>query len=261
MSDRENEGVGNSGFLSVRRWQAGVEWHPPAHSHTFCEIIVVLRGAHRAEIAGHRFIAESGQVLFYPPGCVHKECQHGEALLDFLCCDFEWFDRPYNVPHLIDDRQGRVREIVRWLVAEEFSSYSERATYQRQVTELLTGELRRLVAQPPDDMLSVVFRYIHKHLEKPISLDDLATCGSLNKFHLSRVFRAETGMTPMEYVRNARLDLAHRLLLETNLPLREIAPRVGIANEYHLSRLLKTRFGRGARELRKDHYVAEHIED
>ena len=253
--------MGGSEFMSVRRWQAGVEWHPPAHSHTFCEIIVVLRGAHRADIGGHQFIAESGQVLFYPPGCIHQECQHGEALLDFLCCDFEWRDRPFNVPHLINDRQGRVREIVRWLVAEEHSGYSGRAAYQQRVTEMLVGELQRLVVQPPDDMLSVVCRYIHKNLEKPISLDVLATCGSLNKFHLSRVFRAETGMTPMEYVRNARLELAHRLLLETNLPLREIAPRVGLANEYHLSRLLKAHFGRGARDLRKDRYDAEIIGD
>ncbi len=77
----------------------------------------------------------------------------------------------------------------------------------------------------------------------------------VNKFHLSRVFRTRTGTTPMEYIRHARLDFAHRLLLETDLPLREIAPRTGFANEYHLSRLLKARYGRGARELRRGKFV------
>lgn len=189
--------------------------------------------------------------MFYPPGCVHEERQDGDVLLEFICIDFEWRYFPPGIPNLLDDRQGRILELARWLVTEEHVSYSGKTAYQQLGASMLTGEIIRLINRPSRDAVSQVQDYIHEHLRDPLTLDDLSACCNLNKFHLARTFRARTGVTPMEYVRQARLDIALRLLLESDLPLREIAPRVGLADEYHLSRLLKARYGRGARELRR----------
>lgn len=238
-------------FLSVRRWQAGAEWRPAAHAHAFCEIVVVVRGRERAVVANSTYICEPGHILFYPPHCIHEERQDGEVGLEFFCVEFEWPERPLHVPHLIHDRQGRVLELARWLIAEEHVAYESKERYLHLAARMLTGELLRLVDSPHQDAVGQVQAFIHEHLREPLTLDDLAACAHLNKFHLARIFRTRTGVTPMEYVRQARLDVALRLLLESDLPLREIAPRVGIADEYHLSRLLKARYGRGARELRR----------
>lgn len=238
-------------FISVRRWQAGAEWRPRPHSHGFCEIVVVLRGVERVQVDGVTILCHPGQVMFYPPDCVHRERQYGDALLEFLCLNFEWTPCPTDMPRQLQDRQGRVQEVVRWLLSEDQSLYAGRERYQDAAAGVLVAELQRLVASPPEDVLSTVYEYIHDHLADPVSLDDLAHSCRLNKFYLSRLFRGRTGMTPMDYIREVRLDYAHRLLLESELPLREIAPRAGFANEYHLSRLLKQRYGRGARELRR----------
>jgi len=48
-----------------------------------------------------------------------------------------------------------------------------------------------------------------------------------------------------------RVAQAHHLLMNTALPLHEIGPLVGIRDEFHLSRLLKTVYGVGPRELRQ----------
>lgn len=238
-------------FISVRRWHAGAEWCPAAHAHQFCEIVVVVRGKERTRIEGTSYLCSSGQVLFYPPGCVHEERQEGEILLEFFCVDFEWPNRPEDIPHLLHDRQGRILELTRWLISEAHVSYPGKEAYQHLGTSMLTGEILRLVKKPDQDAVGQVQAFIHEHLSEPLSLDDLAACCDLNKFHLARSFRTRTGITPMEYVRQARLDIALRMLRESDLTLREIAPRVGLADEYHLSRLLKARYGRGARELRR----------
>lgn len=238
-------------FISVRRWQADKEWRPAAHYHQFCEIVVVVRGTERAVVSGIPVICEPGQFLLYPPGRLHEERQHGEVALEFLCLDFHWRDCPVDIPSLIHDRQGRVLELTRWLVSEEHVSYEGKEAYQQLGVAMLVGEILRIVNNPSQDAVGTVQKFIHEHLREPLSLDDLANCCNLNKFHLARIFRSRTGITPMEYVRQARLDIALRLLLESDLPLREIAPRVGLADEYHLSRLLKARYGRGARELRR----------
>jgi len=189
--------------------------------------------------------------MFYPPGCVHEERQAGGSLLEFLCLDFVWSAIPAAMPNTLHDRQGRVQELVRWIFAEVRTGYAGRGAYMDSAMQMLVAELQRLVESPAEEPLTRAFDYIHEHLREPISLDDLADHCRINKFHLSRVFRTRTGLTPMDYVRQARLDYAHRLLLESDLPLREIAPRSGFANEYHLSRLIKERYGRGARELRR----------
>ncbi|MCC6488097.1 MAG: helix-turn-helix transcriptional regulator [Candidatus Hydrogenedentes bacterium] len=238
-------------FMSVRRWRAGSEWHPRPHAHRFCELIVVLHGAERAIIDNKAYVCETGHALFYPPDSFHAEWQEGHALLEFYCIEFQWKDCPKDMPNLVRDRKGRLLELARWLNAESLTQYPGDSDYQELAGRMLVAELIRLAVSPSHEVVDRVSAFVRDHMQEPIALDDLAAWCKLNKFHLVRVFRSLTGLTPMEYVRSERLDTALRLLQETSLPLRSIAPRVGFSDEYHLSRLLKARFGQGARELRK----------
>jgi transcriptional regulator GlxA family with amidase domain len=73
----------------------------------------------------------------------------------------------------------------------------------------------------------------------------------MSKFHFSRRYRQLTGLTPMEDLRQLRLEAARDLLLTTDLPLKAIAPRTGLGDEYHLSRLFRRAFGIAPGELRR----------
>jgi transcriptional regulator GlxA family with amidase domain len=61
-----------------------------------------------------------------------------------------------------------------------------------------------------------------------------------------------TGLTPMEDLRQLRLEAARDLLLTTDLPLKAIAPRTGLGDEYHLSRLFRRAFGIAPGALRRN---------
>jgi AraC family transcriptional regulator len=78
----------------------------------------------------------------------------------------------------------------------------------------------------------------------------LAHVAGLSKFHFIRAYTAQAGLTPMADVRAIRLDAARHLILTTDLPLKVIAPQVGLASEFHLSRLFTAHFGAGVRQLR-----------
>jgi len=251
LSDIDLDGAHTAKLIGVRRWRHGPEWHPKPHSHPFCEIIIVLQGAERARVNGKLFVCETGQVLLYPPGQVHEEWLHSGPTLEFYCVEFHWRACPKQMPSLIVDRQGRVRELARWLNNERLLVYAGDETYRNLLLRMLVGELVRLVVSPSQEVVDRVRAFVRENLKEEMGLDDLAASCGLNKYHLVRKFRHLTGLTPMEYVRSVRLETAHRLLMETSLPLREIAPCVGLGDEYHLSRLLKSRYGRGARELRR----------
>lgn len=54
--------------------------------------------------------------------------------------------------------------------------------------------------------------YVSEHLQQPLTLSDIASHIGYSKFHTSRVFKAETGMSLFEYIRRERLTAsAHAL--------------------------------------------------
>lgn len=83
------------------------------------------------------------------------------------------------------------------------------------------------------------------------SLKELAAAHGVSREHLSRVFHAVTGDTPAAYVRNACLRRAQWLIVNTRLPIIEIAHQAGYASVHTLARQVKRATGDSPRELRE----------
>lgn len=63
----------------------------------------------------------------------------------------------------------------------------------------------------PDDRsiaTSRMISYIHEHLRDRITAFDLARAAGYSQYHSARVFKAEVGLSPFEYVRRERLTAA-----------------------------------------------------
>lgn len=79
---------------------------------------------------------------------------------------------------------------------------------------------------------------------------DLAQLAELSPAHFARAFKQETGVTPHTYLMRLRLERA-RASLATAASLRDVAAECGFADQAHLSRLFKRRFGLTPGELRR----------
>jgi AraC-like DNA-binding protein len=75
-----------------------------------------------------------------------------------------------------------------------------------------------------------------------VTMDELETASSLNRWELARQFRAVYGVSPHRFHLLRRLDMARSLLAE-NRPLADIALSCGFADQAHLSRHFKSAFG------------------
>ncbi len=78
-------------------------------------------------------------------------------------------------------------------------------------------------------------RYISRHLTENLSCSSIAEHVSLNPDYLSRLFKKETGLSVSEYILGERMKMARDLLEKTNLPVGEIASRIGYTNFSHFS--------------------------
>jgi AraC-like DNA-binding protein len=83
------------------------------------------------------------------------------------------------------------------------------------------------------------------------NITELARRGSVSRDHYTRLFRAEFGTSPREYLSRARLSASMELLQNTSLPIKEIATRLGFYDAYHFSRLFKQTCGQSPTAWRK----------
>ena len=84
-----------------------------------------------------------------------------------------------------------------------------------------------------------VIIYIQDHLEQVLSLSTLAEVAQMSPAHFARLFKQVTGRTPHQYVLTCRMSYAKQLLAETDMPLSEIGPEVGCADQSHFTALFR----------------------
>ena len=76
-----------------------------------------------------------------------------------------------------------------------------------------------------------------------LSIAQMAGAVGLSESWFSLVFRNTTGVTPHQWQLNNRLDLARKLLRESDLSVADIADRLGFSDQAHLTRAFRNRVG------------------
>ena len=110
-------------------------------------------------------------------------------------------------------------------------------------------------ADPVSHLDSLVFRaaqrLLHDDLAQPPDLASLAKAVGTNARRLNEAFRNCAGATVFEYLREARMEQARKLLRETGLAVQVIASDLGYDNPANFATAFRTRFGLSPRDYRK----------
>ena len=76
---------------------------------------------------------------------------------------------------------------------------------------------------------------IEADLRSAHTLEDLASAAGVSPYHFARVFRAETGRSPHQYLLERRVAQARRLLRTTDDPIAAIAHDCGFGSQSHMN--------------------------
>jgi AraC family transcriptional regulator len=93
--------------------------------------------------------------------------------------------------------------------------------------------------------------YIDDNLAEEIRIADLARLVGLSEGHFHRAFRTSTGRTPLDRVNAARITRAMSILATEDVPVAELAARVGFVSPSYFSRLFRRRTGCSPGALRR----------
>jgi YesN/AraC family two-component response regulator len=89
------------------------------------------------------------------------------------------------------------------------------------------------------DAVTEAVRYIDEHLREPLKLRDIADRLHLNPSYFSVLFKERTGITFSEYLSRRRLQRAKELLVQTRLPIGDIAQQVGYIHVKYFNKMFK----------------------
>ena len=96
-----------------------------------------------------------------------------------------------------------------------------------------------------------VLQFIHSHFAEKITLDDVAGVANMNKSHLCRLFRKETGRQIFAYINYLRMQKAASLIEAGETYIREISSSVGFDDQFHFTKLFRKQFGMPPSEYSK----------
>jgi AraC family transcriptional regulator len=92
--------------------------------------------------------------------------------------------------------------------------------------------------------------HIDENLGKQVSLAGLASIVALSPGHFAHAFREATGVAPHRYMIERRVERAKTLLRQSDLPITEIAHRIGCSSHSHFSVLFHRVTGLTPRQFR-----------
>lgn len=124
----------------------------------------------------------------------------------------------------------------------------------RLCEQLILESLISSRTQPPNRMeqkLSTIREHLRDHFHEPVDWQELATRHGFSLTSFRRHWRADTGTSPGRFLSRLRLNAARRLLVETDLPIGEIALRTGFQDPLYFSRKFSKEFHISARQYRQ----------
>lgn len=109
-----------------------------------------------------------------------------------------------------------------------------------------------LAAVPRDGSpIAKVQAYIVDHINQAFTIQQMADRVAMSPRNFARAFQREVKLTPMQFLQNARIDHARRLLEGTDLPLKVVATRCGFSSARHMRKGFCDRIGMTPNQYRQ----------
>jgi AraC-like DNA-binding protein len=104
------------------------------------------------------------------------------------------------------------------------------------------------------DAIKAPVEYVRENFHRDICVKELANAAFLSVSALERRFKKYLSKTPKQFINEIRLENARRMLIESKLPIVEVAYRCGFSEHSYFSRQFKALFGTLPSQLRETLY-------
>lgn len=240
-------------WLTAKELEYPVGFALPKHHHEDACIQVVLGGIfHEAGWGdGGRF--SPGEAIFRPAGFEHANAQADglsvglSVRLDSRGVPEQVADSVRHAPpvRMLDPHVGSLAaRLSREMSSPDgLSATIIDALCVEMVVRVLRAATGSAGASSSSRLADKAAHIIRQRAAGPLSVESVAKELGTDRFRLNRAFLKHKGCCPAEFIRLCRVDMAQRLLLQTNRPIAFIAGDCGFADQSHMTKAFKLTVG------------------
>ena len=219
-------------------------------------LVVSGRGTYQVADGPVQAIEPGCLFAVYPGPTFHYGPLEGTTWSEYHCglggtglpriLEYGWFPSDgivrqlVNLPPLVEC----LRELIR-VMRSDGPGDADRAVLltQRLLLEMHHSQARLQQSYTPSHTLAGVLDHCREHFAEPLDFEALARAHATSYSSLRQAMKKLTGMGPAHYLAHLRCKAACALLSDTELSVKEIGVRVGLADPYIFSRVFKRNIG------------------
>jgi AraC-like DNA-binding protein len=234
-----------------------VRWHSRRHAHRAgqYELHYFLDGEGTFENGNTTWTIRRGSLFYSKPGEIHQVHPGGiDSPISYYAVLFQVGPETEPAELLEDRRFGdsfprKVGTRRRLLLEEIKNKFAHPIPARRRAaTHLLTSFLYDLYADALEQRrdfaeasefsvhLDRAIALFQKHIADNRRVSDIAHQVGISQAHLTRLFTQRFGLSPLQYYRRLKMEIAISMLLNSTAAVKEIAFELGYANPFHFSR-------------------------
>lgn len=232
----------------------------PNHFHEYYEIGFIEYGARLVTCQSKEYKAISGDIVLFNPDDKHSCEAEIDDYLDYRCIHIpsttlgNILQEHYGektLPHfpsviynnetlycLLKDLHQMILSGKRGIEKEEHFLL----LLHELITNTSTFKKLEKEVDATSDSISEVCNFIETHFLQEITLDMLCKIAGFSKYYFIRSFTQVKGISPYSYISALRIKRAQELL-QTNMPLCEIALELGYSHQSHFTNAFKKTVG------------------
>lgn len=235
--------IRDMGFKDINPVSAGYEqanpsysYHPAERDYYMLHYVVSGKGVLLSN--GEKYLVNSGNVFLIKPDDDAVYTSDEKDPWYYIWVDFngEQAKRLETISEPVFKTNGTVFEQIKNCLA-----YGDmRETYLASCIMLL---LCNIFEKPGNlERIMSITRYIDTHTTLDLKVENIAAKYNLNRKYLSRIFKAETGISLQQYIVDAKMNSA-KIFMKNNYSVCETAELLGYSDQAAFSRAYKKYHG------------------
>lgn len=221
------------------------------------DLWIIRKGRVVVRMGGEEWVLQPDDMFFFYPNREYEaytldhSCDFMYSHFDFVVANNKDVLEAYNLDGYLPNRQvyreHRIRfqeNYIRYRSKKGLYVLTHTAYFQALITEIIyyQSQKREAITHNPSQKLMKLkpaIAYIHQHLDKSIQIIELAEVCSFSEKYFISLFKDVLGMTPGQYINQAKMEKALGLLYKQKYSIKEIAYRVGYTDPYTFSKAFK----------------------
>ena len=250
------------------------------HTHDYVEIVYTFGGRALHRVDGREYTLQRGDLLLINYGSLHSlypkpQSEYVDIMLkpEFLddslageqsafsllrlkqFCDYSCASQNgVNLIHFSRDQRRLIEPLIEMTLEEQEEVRAGAELMRRSALNILLSLIFRRMAEPTGTRMEVgekLLLYIKANCHEKLTAEAMAQRCFYSEEHFSRSFKKYTGKTFTAYLADCRLELAMRLLRETNKSIETVFEECGFSNRTNFFRMFSQKTGLTPAQYRK----------